>query len=156
MKIVGVNPYIHVSATRAKQLKAGWRKPMPVLVRVNGQPKAKPWRINMMPSGKGWFYLYLHGDVRKASKTGVGDRVEIEVAFDETYRGGPAPMPAWFRSALAKDAQARAGWDSRTPSRQKEILRYLMHIKTPAVRTKNIARAIGVLAEAARRSGGHR
>jgi hypothetical protein len=46
------NPYILVTPAQAKALKRGWRKPLPVLVRINGKP-AEPWRINMMPVGDG-------------------------------------------------------------------------------------------------------
>jgi hypothetical protein len=146
MKIIGVNPYVLVSIARAKALKPGWRKPMPVLVRVNGSPKAKPWRINMMPRGNGSFYLYLHGEVRKASKTAVGDRVAIEVAFDEKYRGGPAPMPLWFRSALRANAGALAGWKACAPSRQKEVVKYLTNLKSAEARARNVDRAVRMLA----------
>jgi hypothetical protein len=145
MKIIGVNPYVLVSATRARALKAGWKKPMPVLVRVNGEPRRTPWRINMMPTGKGSFYLYLHGEVRKVSKTGVGDRVDIELTFDEKYKGGPAPIPAWFRSALNASPAARAGWTASRPSRQKEILRYLTTLKSAEARARNVVRAIRIL-----------
>ena len=144
MKIVEINPYVLVSAARARQLKPGWRKPMPVLVRVNGAPK-RAWRINMMPTGRGSFYLYLHGDVRKASKTGVGDRVEVEIAFDEAYRGGPGPLTSWFRAALAASPKALRTWNARTPSAQKEMLRYLVHLKTPAARVRILAKAIALL-----------
>src|SRR5580765_7648391 len=100
IKISNGNPYVLVSAARAKTLKSGWRKPMPVLVRINGKPEM-PWRINMMPIGNGGFYLYLHGDVRKASGTKVGDHVNAEVRFDIAYRRGPMhPMPSWFRNVL--------------------------------------------------------
>ncbi len=58
-----------------------------------------------MPVGDGSFYLYLHGDVRKASDTVVGDRVPVEIDFDPSYRNGPQhPMPAWFRQALRESA----------------------------------------------------
>ena len=77
IEIRGVNPFILVSAPRANDIKPGWRKPLPVLVRINGKP-AKAWRINMMPVGNGSFYLYLHGDIRKASRNEVGDRVSVE------------------------------------------------------------------------------
>jgi hypothetical protein len=60
IKVHGVNPYVLVSAKRASQLRPGWRRPMPVLVTINGKPE-KPWRINMMPVGDGSFRLYLHG-----------------------------------------------------------------------------------------------
>jgi bacteriocin resistance YdeI/OmpD-like protein/uncharacterized protein DUF1905 len=145
MRIRGVNPYLLVSAARAKSIKAGWRKPMPVLVRINGKPD-RPWAINMMPAGNGSFYLYLHGVVRKASGTGVGDRVEAEVEFDGEYRGGPQhPMPAPLRRALAEAPQARENWNALTPSRKKEVLRYLAHLKSPAARARNLARVTRML-----------
>ena len=71
------NPYVYMTAARATAIKPGWRKPLPVLIRINGEPRARPWRINMMPIGKGDFYLYLHGDVRSASNTKVGDTVRV-------------------------------------------------------------------------------
>jgi len=84
----GINPYVLVSAKRAARIRQGWRKPMPVLVRVNGKPE-KPWRINLMPIGDGSFYLYLHGDVRKASRTKAGETVTVELEFDDAYQNGP-------------------------------------------------------------------
>lgn len=145
IRITGVNPYVHVSAARASALRKGWRKPMPVLVRVNGHPVKAPWRINMMPKGNRAFYLYLHGHVRNASGTKVGDRVSVEVQFDAAYRPGPMPMPPWFRAPLSKNAAAKAAWQALVPSRQKEILRYLAHLKSPEARARNIERALRVL-----------
>jgi len=145
IKIRGINPYLPVSAARAARLKPGWRRPLPVLVRVDGRP-ARPWRINMMPTGKGGFYLYLHGDVRKAAGAEVGDRVVAEVAFDAAYRGGPAhPLPAPFRAALARAPRARAAWDALIPSRKKEILRCFAGLKSAEARERNYARALRAL-----------
>jgi len=146
MKIRDGNPYVDISASRARALKPGWRRPLPVLVRVNGQPASKPWRINLMPAGTGAFYLYLHGDVRRASRTKVGDLVAVDVEFDAAYRNGPMhPMPAWFRAPLAKNRKAAKAWDALIPSRKKEILRYFSWLKSPAARERNVARAIHVL-----------
>jgi hypothetical protein len=145
IQIRGINPYVLVSAARAAKLQPDWRKPMPVLVRVNGEP-ATPWRINMMPAGDGSFYLYLHGEVRKASATQVGDKVEVEVAFDASYRGGPATrMPAWFSKALAQDPTAKANWKALPPSRKKEVLRNFERLKSDAARERNLAQAMHVL-----------
>ena len=145
IKIQNGNPYLLVSAARAALIKKGWRKPMPVLVRINGKPKAA-WRINMMPIGDGRFYLYLHGDVRKASGTTVGDRVSAEVRFDAAYRGGPMhTMPSWFRSALRKNPKAKKGWEALTPSRKKEILRYFSWLKSAEARDRNVQKALHVL-----------
>ena len=118
---------------------------MPVLVRINGKPK-QAWPINMMPIGDGSFRLYLNGVIRKASGTGVGDRVEVEVRFDANYRSGPThPMPAWFRTALKKNPAASKNWEALIPSRKKEILRYLAALKSPEARERNLVRALGVL-----------
>jgi hypothetical protein len=103
IKIRDGNPYIPISPDQAAKIKPGWRKPLPVLVQINGQPD-QPWRINLMPVGDGGFYLYLHGDVRKSSNTKVGDCVTVEVSFDPAYQSGPQhPMPSWFSAALDQD-----------------------------------------------------
>src|SRR5258706_3368777 len=139
------NPYIQVSATQAKSIETDWRKPLPVLVRINGTPKV-PWRINMMPVGDGRFYLYLHGDVRKASGTKVGDRVRVEVGFDAKYRNVPQhPAPSWFKAALQKNPKALRNWEALIPSRKKEILRYFARLKSPEARERNLERALHVL-----------
>lgn len=146
MKIRDGNPYVLVSASRARQLKAAWRKPMPVLVQIDDKP-TKPWKINMMPVGDGSFYLYLHGTVRKASTTKVGDKVRVRVCFDETYKNGPQhAMPTWFKTALAKNAKAKKNWAALIPSRQKEILRYFSWLKSEDAKQRNLAKAMHVLA----------
>ncbi len=145
MKMHGVNPYVLIHAARAPKLKRGWRKPMPVVVRINGKPE-NPWRINMMPIGDGSFRLYLHGEVRKASNTRVGDLVRVEVRFDEDYKSGPNhAMPVWFRTALAKNPLAKKNWDTLIPSRRKEILRYFCQLKSAPACARNLDRALHVL-----------
>jgi hypothetical protein len=148
IRIRGINPYVAVSPARAGRIKPGWRKPLPVLVRVNSKPAKAPWKINMMPAGDGSFYLYLHGDVRRASGTRVGDVVTVEVEFDPEYRGGPlTPMPAALRSALGANQTAMAAWRAFTPSRQKEIVRYLVSLKSADARERNIARVMRMLTD---------
>jgi len=141
----GINPFILVSASRATAIQPGWRKPLPVLVRINGKPK-DPWRINMMPAGDWSFYLYLHGDIRKASGTAAGDRVRVQIEFDAAYKNGPQhPMPKWFKQALAANPQAMTNWTALIPSRKKEILRYFSRLTSPAARARNLVRALSVL-----------
>jgi hypothetical protein len=143
--IRGSNPFVLVSASQARAVRPGWRKPLPVLVRINGGP-ARPWRTNMMPVGDGRYYLYLHGAIRKASDTEVGERVRVEIEFDERYRGGPQNiMPRWFKRGLASNPRALENWAALIPSRRKEILRYFSRLKTPNAWTRNLARALLML-----------
>lgn len=139
------NPYVLMSKERAEKLQKNWKKPMPVFVQINGEPKI-PWRINMMPIGDGSFYLYLHGDVRKASNTKVGDIVNVDVKFDETYKNGPMhPMPKWFKEALEENPKAKENWKALTPSRKKEILRYFSWLKTEETVQRNLEKVLHVL-----------
>ena len=104
------------------------------------------WRTNMMPDGNGNFYLYLHGSMRKASGTKVGDRVCLEVEFDAAYRNGPQhPMPKWFKQELDGNPQAKKNWSALIPSRKKEILRYFSRLVSEDARVRNLARALQVL-----------
>jgi hypothetical protein len=145
MEIREGNPYVLVSAARAEALKPGWRKPLPVCVQVNGLPET-PWRINMMPTGDGAFYLYLHGDVRKASGTRTGDRIKVSLHFDDAYAGGPQhPTPKWFSDPLNKNKKAQANWDKLPPSRQKEIVRYFVRLQSDAARERNLVLVLQVL-----------
>jgi hypothetical protein len=145
IEIYEINPYVHVTADQAARLKKGWRRPMPVKVQINGQPQPA-WRINMMPMGTGDFYLYLHGDVRKASGTKVGDRVTVDVSFDDSYEGGPThPMPEWFRVPLEENEKATRAWRALPPSRQKEVLRYFSGLKSDEAKERNVEKALFVL-----------
>ena len=151
IEIVGINPYVLVSARRAAKLKPGWRKPMPVLVRVNGKPE-QSWGINMMPVRDGSFRLYLHETVRRASATRVGDRVRVEVQFNSTYKNGPQhAMPGWFRTALKSHPVAARNWERLIPSRKKEILRYFASLKSAEARERNLQKALTVLSGASER-----
>jgi hypothetical protein len=145
VEIRGVNPFVKVSSSQANALRPGWRKPLPVLVRINGQP-ATPWRTNLMPDGNGNFYLYLHGSMRKASGAAVGDRLRVEIEFDAGYRNGPQhPMPKWFKQALDGNLQAKKNWTALIPSRKKEILRYFSRLVSVDARVRNQAQALQVL-----------
>lgn len=145
MDIRGINPFVPVSAARAEKLKPGWRKAMPVKVRINGRPE-EAWRINMMPAGDGAFYLYLHESVRTASGTAVGDRVKVEIEFDDGYRGGPAArMPPAFAKALKASPAAMRNYKALSPSRQKELVRHFERLKTPEAIERNLAMALHVL-----------
>jgi hypothetical protein len=145
IEINNINPYVLVNANRAAKIQKGWRRPLPVRFRVNGD-SGQHWRINLMPIGDGSFYLYLHGGVRKASATKAGDVVDVEIEFDAEYKNGPIhAMPSWFSGALTQNAKAKRAWSELIPSRQKEILRYFAILKSAEAQARNLQRVIAVL-----------
>lgn len=144
----GINPCILIKPGQAALLRPDWRGPMPVRVQVNDKPEI-PWRINLMPRRDGGFRLYLAQTVRDASRTRVGELVDVRIQFDTEYRGGPMhPVPGWFSKRLQRNRKARTGWEQLPPSRKKEILRYFAQLKSPEAQARNAARAIHVLAGA--------
>jgi hypothetical protein len=146
IELTGANPYVRVSADQAAFLGPGWRRPMPVLLRIN-RAQNRLWRTNMMPVGEGAFNLYLHGEMRKVSQTAVGDVVTVELWFDDAYVNGPQhPVPAWFQAALNLDGSARANWEGLPPSRQKELLRYFDRLKSAEAIERNLTSVLHVLA----------
>jgi hypothetical protein len=151
IEIRGINPLVLVSAARANEIRPGWRRPMPVLVQLNGKP-APAWRINLMPVGDGSFYLYLDGKLRKQAEVDVGDMVAVSVRFDPDYRTGPQhAMHPEFAAKLESNPEIKSRWEALARSLQKEVLRYLANLKSEAARTKNIERAIRVLGGAKER-----
>ena len=100
----------------------------------------------MMPIGDGSFCLYLNGNVRKASGTGVGDRVEVEVRFDAKYRSGAAhPMPVWFQTALRKSTgKKKLGSADSEPKERNFSLSCIAEVSGDP-RARNLARALQML-----------
>jgi hypothetical protein len=145
IEITGLNPYVLVRAEQAMTLKSEWRRSMPVLVRLNGGPRTR-WRTNMMPAGDGDYLLYLHGAMREVSGTSVGDDVSVELSFDHDYRGGPAQdAPEWFQAALELEPVAMANWTALSPSRRKEVVRYLSTLRSKEAKGRNLTRVMWVL-----------
>lgn len=145
IELRGYNPYIAVSAEQAAAIAPGWRRPIPVLVQLNGGPTS-PWRINMMPVGDGSFYLYLDHRIRKPTRTAVGDEVTVTLSFDADYRPEPTQdIPDDLVVALIDNFAAAANWDKLPPSRKKEVLRYLERLQSPSARRSNLVRLLNVL-----------
>lgn len=145
IELRGYNPYIAVSAEQVAAIAPGWRRPIPVLVQLNGGP-TPTWRINMMPVGDGSFYLYLDNGIRRPTKTAVGDEVIVTLGFDADYRGGPTQaMPDDLTTALLGNMAAASSWEKLPPSRKKEVLRYLERLQSPSARLSNLQRLMNVL-----------
>jgi Bacteriocin-protection, YdeI or OmpD-Associated/Domain of unknown function (DUF1905) len=138
---IGINPYVLLPADVLKYLfkKAGKEKGyIPIYLIINEQKF-----IQHLVKYSGKWRLYLNTPMRKTAGKDVGDIIDIKIDFDVEER--IAPMHAKFKSALNKNKTAKACFDALTPSRQKEILRYLNNLKTETSVDKNVQRAISFL-----------
>jgi uncharacterized protein YdeI (YjbR/CyaY-like superfamily) len=138
---IGVNPYVFLPEEILNYLfkKAGKEKGyIPVQLIINKQKF-----IQHLVKYSGEWRLYLNTPMRKAAGKDVGDIIQIKIDFDNTER--ITPMHLKFEAALNKNKPAREVFNKLSPSKQKEILRYLNNLKSEETLNKNVERAINFL-----------
>jgi hypothetical protein len=139
--LLGVNPYVSVPGPVLKALfaAAGRDKgPIPIKVTI-----ASACLRQTLVRYHGDWRLYLNTEMRKVANKQVGDRLKLVIEFDPAPRTERKP-PA-FERALRKDTAARQAFDELTPSRQKEILRYLNNLKTKESLTRSVTNVVSHL-----------
>jgi hypothetical protein len=138
IQIIGINPYVAVPASigRAFQMKGF----IPVKIKVNGHP----FLANLVPVGGNRHRLYLHGVMRKKAKADVGDKVVIEVAHDPKPR--VEPMSPHLAEVLKVNGLAYQNWKYLSPSRKKELNRYLNRLKSDEAVRRTLSRIVKYLA----------
>ena len=81
--------------------------------------------------------------MRNQAKVDVGDRITVTLKFDPRPR--EVPVPNDLARALRSHRTARAAWGLLTPSRRKEVLRYLISVKRQQTLDRNIRKVIALL-----------
>ncbi len=135
---IGVNPYVTPTTAVLEDLfrQAGKTSgPIPVRGKLNGHP----FQQTLVKFSSKW-RLYLNTPMRRSAGIDVGDKASVEIEFDPGNRD--VPVHPDLQSALNKNKTARAAFAKLTASRQKEIKRYINHLKTKASVEKNIERVL--------------
>jgi len=138
---LGINPYVLLPAAILKKLfkDAGKEKgSIPVKLKINEQIF-----IQNLVKYSGKWRLYLNAPMRKTAGKDVGDTMIIDIEFDATER--ITPTHPKLAEALLQNKKAKKVFDALSPSRQKEILRYINFLKSEESVERNIQRAINFL-----------
>lgn len=114
------------------------RGPIPVCGAIEGHPF-----IQTLVKYNGHWRLYVNTPMLKGSKVKIGDTVRLDIEFDPKSR--TIPIHPKLQEALKKNMQAMKVFKSLSPSRQKEIIRYIGCLKTEVSVERNVKRAIGFL-----------
>lgn len=141
LKIIGVNPYIDVPDDLLQFLFTASGKTkghIPITGKVNGNAYTQT-----LVKFKGEWRLYINTTMLKNSPKRIGEIIELSVRFDPKPRTIEAP--AQFITALKKEKKAQDVFNSLSPSRQHEIVRYLAGLKSDTSLQKNITRSINFL-----------
>jgi hypothetical protein len=139
--IIGINPYVAVPESILEDLfrQAGKRRgPIPIHGTVNG----RPYRQSLVRYRGAW-RLYVNTTMLRDSPRRIGEAVEVSVAHDPIGRA--APSSPELAVALAANPAAKAVFEGLSASRQREIVRYIAALKSPASVAFNVARAISFL-----------
>jgi len=135
---IGINPAVDPPAEELEAVfeQANRSKgPIPVRGTLNGIAF-----VQTLVKFRGTWRLYINGPMLKDSGLKVGDTAKIDLEYDPIAR--EVEMPAKLLAALQKDTVAGLEFEKLTPSRRKEIMRYLGSLKSEAAIDKNIARVI--------------
>jgi Uncharacterized protein conserved in bacteria len=141
IQIIGVNPYVLLPSAILKYIfqKAGKDKgAIPVKLKIGGEDF-----IQNLVKYSGKWRLYLNGPMRKAAGKDVGDKIEVKIDFDAKPR--TTPMHPKLKNAFEENKKAKKIFDKLSPSRQKEILRYINNLKSAEIINRNIQRVINAL-----------
>ncbi len=136
--IIGVNPFVLLPEKVLKQIfkQAGKDKgPIKVKGTIDGHAY-----IQTLVRYSGHWRLYINGPMLKVSGKNVGYMTTITIEFDPEER--TVPMHPLLQEALKSNKEAKASFDQLSPYRQKEICRYINHLKSEATVVKNVDRTI--------------
>jgi hypothetical protein len=115
-------------------------KRFPVVATVNGYT----WRTTVTRMS-GEFLLGLNRVVRQEAGVAAGDSVEVRLELDTAPR--EVTLPEALANALAKDSEARAGFDRLAYTHRKEYARWIDEAKRDETRRRRVAQAIAMLRE---------
>ena len=92
---------------------------------------------------RGDWRLYINMEMLKDSPRRIGETIELTLSFDPADRS-IEPHPKLI-AALNKNKKAKSVFESLSPSKQKEIVRYISFLKTEESIDRNVKRAIHFL-----------
>lgn len=141
LEIIVGNPFVylpvHVLETLFQQAKKN-KGHIPVRGTING----KKYQQTLVKYSGEW-RLYINMKMLDNSPKRIGEVIEVEVEFDPSDRT-IKPHPKWVK-ALSENETANQVFVSLSPSRQKEIVRYISNLKTERSVDRNIDRVINFL-----------
>lgn len=141
LEIIGINPFVAVPERilRALFKAAGKEKGV---IPVKGTVNAKPFTQSLVRYQGAW-RLYINTLMLDRSPKRIGETISITIAFDPADR--TIPMHPALKKALAKHPKAKKSFEAQTPSRQKEINKYLSSLKNEDSLARNVQRAVRAL-----------
>ena len=126
--------FVDVPPAISKQL--GPENAVPVVGTVEGVPL----RSTLVPRGNGAYRLAIHGDIRKKLRVDTGAVVEVAICRDEESR--EPQLPPSLVLALRNSPKAQQNFRSMTTALRRQIVRYLVSVKSQAVLERRVLKFV--------------
>jgi len=136
---VGINPCVKVPFEIT-----GKMSPVKGYIPVRGKIKNHPFKQTLVPVKNTTYRLYVNGPMLKGSNTAVGEIVNFRIEQDFESRKKDVPMNKHFKKELVRNNLFET-FEHLTPSRKKDILKYLNNLKTEESLQRNIDKVINGL-----------
>ncbi len=134
---VGINPCVAVPFRITSKMTA--RKGY---IPIKGKIKNHLFSQTLVPISNAEYRLYVNGLMLKGANAKIGDSIKFIIEQDETPRTvDRLGIPKEFQKQLEENELIQA-FRNQTEYRQKEILKYLNHLKTKDALLRNIAKVI--------------
>jgi len=136
---IGINPVVEVPDRISSKMKAvkGY---IPVKGMINGH-----WfHQTLCPVKDGPYRLYVNGPMMKGAGVEVGDKAKFEIEYDDRPPKDAIKMPVDLEKRLKKE-KLMSVFNALTPSRQKEVFKYLISLKSEEAKGRNIEKVIADL-----------
>ena len=99
--------------------------------------------LNLLPMGDGDFILSLNADIRKAIKKIQGDKIKVELVYDNSeYK-----LDSDLIECLQDDAKAKTYFFSLTKSHQNYFSKWIQSAKTTQTKAKRITIALNAFSK---------
>ena len=141
LKIIVGNPFVFIPwviLNKVFQQANKNKGPIPVRGTING----KQYQQTLVKYSGEW-RLYVNMKMLQNSPERIGEIIEVEMEFDSSDRT-IEPHPK-LTKALADNEEAKDVFERLSPSRRKEIVRYISNLKTEKSIEKKVIRAITFL-----------
>ena len=141
IEIIGINPFVFIPEKKLKIIfaMAGKNKGA---IPIKGMINDKPFVQHLVKYSNHW-RLYINTTMLKNSPKRIGEKVTITLEFDAAER--ITPMHPKLEAALKQNPHANEVFEKLSPSRKKEIMRYINYLKTEKSVHKNVDRIINFL-----------
>lgn len=108
---------------------------------IKGKINGFDFTKTLMPVKNGLYRLFVNQAMMKGGKTALGEVATFEIEQDNQKVNKEYPVPFQLLERLEKEGLTTA-FDCLTPSRKKDILKYLNYVKTEETLLKNIEKII--------------